>query len=150
MKKFFFSLNTVLDYKERVLETLKGEHARILIKVRECEDEIEALEKECYLCGRELGENRARGITVNEIRTYENYMDALRLKIRRKQEELVRLREAEEKKKEEVVEAKKETSSIDKLKERKIEEYNKQVQKEEEQFIEEFVSTRDAMQKLNG
>lgn len=150
MKKFFFSLDTVLEYKERVLENLKGEHARILIKVRECEEEIEALEKEHYNRSKELEGNRYRGIAINEIRTYEYYMEALRLKIKKKQDELVRLREEEEKKKDEVIEAKKETSSIEKLKERKQEEYNKQVQKEEEQFIEEFVSTRDAIAKLNG
>lgn len=150
MKKFYFSLDTVLSYKERVLENLKGEHARILLKVRECEDEIERLEQERYACGKELDAGRMRGMTINEIRTYENYLEALRIKILRKQDELLRLREAEEKKKEEVVEAKKETSSIEKLKEKKLAEYNKQVQKEEEQFIEEFVSTRDAMEKLNG
>ena len=50
----------------------------------------------------------------------------------------------------EVVEAKKETSSIDKLKERKQMEYDKEVQKQEEHFIEEFVTTRDAMARLNG
>ena len=48
------------------------------------------------------------------------------------------------------MEAKKETSSIDKLKEKKRQEYDKVVQKEEEQFIEEFVATQSAMAKLIG
>ena len=48
------------------------------------------------------------------------------------------------------MEAKKETSSIDKLKERKRFEYEKEVQKQEELSIEEFVTTRDAMARLNG
>ena len=56
----------------------------------------------------------------------------------------------EEAKRNEVVEAKKETSSIDKLKEKKRQEYDKVVQKEEEQFIEEFVATQSAMAKLIG
>lgn len=149
MKKFFFPLDTVLDYKGRILENLKGEHARILLKVRECEEEIEALQEKWYVCSKELEVHRRRGMAINEMRTYENYMEALRLKIKKKQEEYIKLREEEEKKKEEVVEAKKETSSIEKLRERKLDEYNKQVQKEEEQFIEEFVSTRDAIAKLN-
>lgn len=84
------------------------------------------------------------------MHTYENYLDALRQKIRRKQEQLARLREQEEIKRNEVVEAKKETSSIDKLKERKRFEYEKEVQKQEELSIEEFVTTRDAMARLNG
>ena len=47
----------------------------------------------------------------------------------------------EEKKREAVVEAKKETSSIEKLKEKKLDAYQKAVAKSEELFIEEFVST---------
>ena len=50
-------------------------------------------------------------------------------------------------KRQEVVEAKKETSSIDKLKERRKEEYKKEALKEEEHFIEEFVTTQRAMAK---
>ena len=87
---------------------------------------------------------------INEMHTYENYFDSLRLKIRRKQEQLARLREQEEIKRKEVVEAKKETSSIDKLKERKRFEYDKEVLKQDERLIEEFVTTRDAMARLNG
>ena len=45
---------------------------------------------------------------------------------------------------------KKETSSIDKLKEKKFKEYEKAVQKEEEQFIEEFVATKRAMARIMG
>ena len=90
------------------------------------------------------------GIKISEIHTYENYLESLGLKIRQKQEQLKRLMIKEEAKRNEVVEAKKETSSIDKLKEKKRQEYDKVVQKEEEQFIEEFVATQSAMAKLIG
>lgn len=150
MKAFFFSLDTVLSYKEQILENLKGEHARALMKVRECEQEIERLARERAECGKKLEESRLEGITIKEIGTYANYMEALRIRIEDKKQELVVLKQQEEEKKNQVIEAKKETSSIDKLKEHKVEEYNKQVQKEEELFIEEFVSTKNAMEKLNG
>lgn len=148
MKKFFFSLDTVLNYKEQVLESLKGEHARIIAKVRDCEREIEELETERYTCGRTLDAGRFRGMSIREIRSYSDYLDALGKRIKKKEQRLAELQEEEERKREEVVEAKKETSSIEKLKEHKLEEYNKQVQKQEEQFIEEFVSTKNAMAKL--
>lgn len=150
MKKFFFSLDTVLSYKEQILENLKGEHARALLKVRECEEEIDRLFKERFSCGKRLDQIRQEGTMIRDISTYENYMEALRIRIENKTKELVVLQNQEEEKKQQVIEAKKETSSIDKLKERKIEEYNKQLQKQEELFIEEFVSTKNAMAKLNG
>lgn len=142
MKKFSFSLDTVLSYKEQILESLRGEHARILARVRECERDIENLENERYSYGKKLDAERAAGMPIKDIRSYSTYMDALGWKIEQKKAELAKLEIEEEKKREEVVEAKKETSSIEKLKEHKLEEYNKMVQKQEEQFIEEFVSLK--------
>ena len=150
MKKFFFSLDTVLSYKEQVLDGLKAEHARILQKVRECEHAIEQLEQEHLRCAQEFRDNRFNGMKISDIHTYENYLEALGIKIKKKYEELAKLQEKEEAKRNEVVEAKKETSSIDKLKEKKYKEYEKEVQKEEEQFIEEFVATKRAMARIVG
>lgn len=150
MKKFFFPLDTVLNYKEQVLDGLKAEHARILMKVRECERAIEMMEEEHRRCAAEFRDNRMSGMKISDIHTYENYLEALGIKIRKKYEELAKLKEKEEAKRNEVVEAKKETSSIDKLKEKKFKEYEKEAQKEEEQFIEEFVTTKRAMARIVG
>lgn len=150
MKKFFFPLDKVLDYKEQVLDGLKAEHARILMKVRECEREIEELEQLHRECTAEFRKNKFNGIKISEIHTYENYLESLGVKIRVKQEQLERLKLKEEAKRNEVVEAKKETSTLDKLKEKKRDEYNKEVQKEEEHFIEEYVATKNAMARLNA
>ena len=43
MKKFKFSLDTVLDYKQQVLDALRGEHAVILAQVRAQEEVLEAV-----------------------------------------------------------------------------------------------------------
>lgn len=150
MKKFFFPLNTVLNYKEQVLESLRGEHARILMKVRECEQEIEDLEAQHKACVEEFEEKKRQGISISRIKTYESYLESLSVQILQKQERLAQLHEEEEKKRSEVVEAKKESTSIQKLKEKKQKEYRMQEQKENELLIEEFVSTKSAMTKLNG
>ena len=150
MKKFYFALDTVLRYKEQVLDGLKAEHARALARVRECERAIEELELLHLKCTEEFRQNKQDGITIREIHTYENYLESLGLQIRQKKEQLAQLKKKEEAKRNEVVEAKKETSTIDKLKEKKQEAYNKEVQKEEEQFIEEFVTTKRAMARIVG
>ena len=56
------------------------------------------------------------------------------------------LQKQEEAKRREVVEAKKDTSSIEKLREKKLEVYNKAVQKSEENLIDEFVTTKRIME----
>ena len=64
--------------------------------------------------------------------------------IQRETDKLEELRRKEEKKRQEVVDAKIDTSSIEKLKEHKLEDYNKAVQKDEEKLIDEFVSSAQA------
>ncbi len=54
------------------------------------------------------------------------------------------IRKEEERKKEEILEAKKESLSIEKLKEITMEEYRKEASRENEMFIEEFVSNSRA------
>ena len=44
MKKFRFSLETVLDYKQQALDALQIEHGVILAQVRAQEKEIQEME----------------------------------------------------------------------------------------------------------
>ena len=77
---------------------------------------------------------------------YQNGLRAAEREIQRETARLEELQAEEEKRREKVVEAKKDTSSIEKLKEKKLEAYNKAVQKSEEKLIDEFVTTKRVME----
>ena len=79
-------------------------------------------------------------MTVREIGTYQSYLHNLRVKEKLEREVLERLEERKEQKRKEVVAAKTETSSLELLQDKKKAQYQYQVQKSEELFIEEFVS----------
>lgn len=145
MKKFYFALDTVLNYKEQVLENLQAEHARIIAERVECERGIEALEQEQQECMEELEQKKAEGINITDMQTYDRFLTSLRKKIERECERLAEILLREERKREQVVEARKETASITKLKEKKRAQYDKEVQKADEQFIDEFVSNKRAV-----
>ena len=89
---------------------------------------------------------RAQGETPH-IRVLEGpeFHDALERKLQEECRRLEKLRKREEEKRSQVVEARKETATIEKLKEHKLEDYRKAEQKDEEHRIEEFVSTTRAM-----
>ena len=148
MKKFKFSLDSVLSYKEQVLESLQGEHAVILAQVREQEEVLEAAWQEYRDCDAEYSQRKAEGITITDAMVYQNGLRVLERNIQRETDKLEALRKKEEAKRQEVVDAKIDTSSIEKLKEHKLEDYRKAEQKDEEQRIEEFVSTTRAMAAL--
>ena len=141
MKKFQFPLETVLSYKQQVLESLQGEHAVILAEVRAQEEKLDALWQEYRDYNQEYQERAQEGLMITEALAYQSGLRAAEQHIQRETLALERLRAKEEKKRAEVVEAKKETSSIEKLKEKKMDAYQKAVAKSEEAFIEEFVST---------
>ena len=145
MKKFRFSLETVLDYKNQALDALRAEHGAILAQVRAQEKVIEDLEEEYRQADSDFTRRKLEGLTVLEALNYEQYLRALEREIMTERRKLENLRRREEQKRSQVVEARKETATIEKLKEHKLEDYRKAEQKEEEQRIEEFVSTARAM-----
>ena len=145
MKKFRFSLETVLDYKQEVLSALQTEHATVLARVHAQEELLEELENYYRELDAEFTERKLEGITILDAMQYEQYLRATERQIEEAVEILERLRAEAEAKRLEVVEAKKETSSIEKLREKKLDSYNKAVQKSEELIIEEFVTTARVM-----
>ena len=148
MKKFRFSLETVLDYKQQALDALRAEHGAILAQVRAQEAVIEGLETEHREADEDFTRRKLEGINILDALNYEQYLRALERRLQTEYYKLERLRRQEEQKRTQVVEARKETATIEKLKEHKLEDYRKAEQKDEEQRIEEFVSTTRAMAAL--
>ena len=145
MKKFRFSLETVLDYKNQALDALRAEHGAILAQVRAQEAVVEGLEREYSQVDGEFTQRKLEGLTVLDALNYEQYLRALEREVKEEYRKLSLLRRQEEQKRGQVVEARKETATIEKLKEHKLEDYRKAEQKDQERQIEEFVSTTRAM-----
>lgn len=141
MKKFKFSLDSVLAYKQQVLDALKGEHAAILAQVRGQEERLEAIWSGYRTYNEEYRQRKAEGMTIVEATLYQNGLRALEMDIQRESERLEDLRRQEEAKRREVVEARQDTSSLEKLKDKKLDLYQKAVQKSEEALIDEFISS---------
>ena len=142
MKKFRFSLETVLEYKEQVLDALQKEHGIIMAQVKEQEEYLEGLEMDYRDMDAEFCQRKIEGMAILDAMRYEQYLRAMERQIQEAYEHLEQLRRQEEAKRAQVVDAKKETSSIEKLREKKLESYNKSVQKAEEAMIDELVSAK--------
>lgn len=142
MKKFSFSLERVLNYKEQVEQSLRNEHGQAVKKVRDKEEQISGLEDEFVQYRDKAGLDETRQISVARLRGRSDYMNVLIGRIRNEKMALGELKKQEEQKREEVIHAKQETSSIQMLKEKKRQEYDAAEEKARELEIEEFVSNR--------
>ena len=145
MKKFRFSLETVLDYKQQALDALQVEHGAILARIKAQESAIEEMEAAYRSLDREFSRRKTEGISIMDAMKYDQYLRAQERELKEAYQRLEELQKQAEAKRLEVVEAKKETSSIEKLREKKLDAYNKAVQKSEEAMIDELVSTKRVM-----
>ena len=142
MKKFQFSLDHVLDYKQQVLEGVQNEHAILMQQVRSQEELLEGLRQRYQDCNRELREAEAVGITVAEAMRLESGLRFWEREIVKNEKLLDQYRKEAEEKRRQVVAARQDTASLEKLKDKKHTDYRREVQKGEEQFIEELVAAR--------
>lgn len=140
MKKFSFQLESVMNFKNQRLENKKAEHANIIAMVNEQNVKIDSLLGKFQGINLEFNQKKMAGISIIEAMEYSGFLYKLEVEIQNEKRHLEVLQRREEEKRAEVVEVKIETSTLEKLKEKKLEQYNKEVQKREELFIEEFVS----------
>ena len=140
MRRFHFQLEKVLDYKNQILDNLVGEEAAIMAKIREEEGILTGLDKEYEDCCKILNEKQKNGMDAMSMHICENYLDTLGFRIRNARQDLELLQRQEEIKRQQLLEAKKESTSLEKLKERRLEEYQIGFQKQMEKEIEEYIS----------
>lgn len=140
MKKFQFSLETVLGYKQQVLSAHQTEHAAILAQLRAQEEVLLALEEQYRQTDSAFLQEKLEGISIGDAMGYERYLRLTEQHIQLELRQLERIQRQEEEKRGQVVIAKQDTSSLEKLREKKLDSYNRAVQKGEEAMIDELVS----------
>jgi flagellar FliJ protein len=149
VKKFQFPLDTVLDYRRQVQDSLQVELGTFTAEVRRQEEVLAAARQRYSEVNEEYREKKAGGIRIAEVRGYEAALDVQEAEIARETAKLKKLQRRMEAKRRELVSAKQDASSVEKLREKKLRAYTKDMEKSEEQFIDDLVcagrgSARDA------
>ena len=149
MKKFQFSLESVLGYKQQVLESLQNEHAILIQKMRQQEERLRQMEESYRAWNEEFRQAEMEGITVAEAMRYESGLRFWEKEIAQQRQTVLQCQQEVEQKRRQVVAARQETASLEKLRDKKQEADRKAVQKGEELFIEEVVAAQKAMAALS-
>ena len=93
----------------------------------------------------EYRDRKQQGMTIADAVGYDLILRVQEKEIEKARETLALRKSEEESKRNEVIHAKTDKATIEKLKEKKWKLYQKSVQKSEEQFIDEFVSNARVM-----
>lgn len=139
MKKFRFGLDSVLDYRRQLLDSCQSEYARAMDQVRRQEERKADAEARYRSLNQEFREAAAVGITAADALTYEGGLRLLEQEIARETQRLEEYRRTAEEKREKMVHAHIDKTVLERLREKKRQDYDKEVQKSEELFIDELV-----------
>ena len=139
MKRFEFSLNKRMGYKKQVLDREKNDLAHLRRQQQQMLDEKSELEARLTSSNNEFCQKSGVGMTVLQITMFKSYHQSLSQQIKELEASIEKMEEKVQKQLGVVIEATKEVSSLEKLEEKQLEEYNFMVAKQEEQFISEYV-----------
>ena len=144
--RFRFRYDALLLYRKRTLDRLAQELAGLQRELR-AEDarraELEQLER---LCIQDFAEHREGELDVFCLRDYQAYMVRLRRIVEALTARIVALREFEDAKRDEVVEASKRKKIVERLKERDKANFEKLLTEKERKFLDEIGNVRAAVQ----
>ncbi len=144
MKRFHFQLEPVLDYKQQVLDNLMSELSAVQERVRVQEGRRAAAERKLKDYETEYAQRKEEGMTIVEALECESCQQVLHQQLQREETVLQELRRRAEAKRLEVVEARKGTFTLEKLRDIRRKEYDNAAAKAEERFIEDLTASRRA------
>ena len=139
MKRFEFSLNKLMNYKQQVLDREKNDLAHLRRQQQQLMDEKQELEERLRSSNEEFCEKSGVGMNVIQITMFKSYHQSLTQQINDLQSSIVEMEVKVQNQLNNVIEATKEVSSLEKLEDRQLEDYKFRSAKEEERFISEYV-----------
>ncbi len=140
MKRFEFSLQKLLDFRQQELDRQKNALAMLQADLKRIEEARELLIDKVAEQSEQLERIFTLGATANDISVRKRYIVTLQQEIHIKEQLEIQKKQEIEKQLGVVVEATKDVRTLEKLEEKQLDEYKAASQKENEQFIEEFVS----------
>ncbi len=140
MKKFRFSLDKVLEYKRQVLGLMKSELSRLQLKLKETAKKIEDINREFEANSKSLTAKMRNGMPSHTIAVYKDYLGRLNRRAISLVEERKKIANAMAAKQKEIVKMNSDISGLERLRDKQLGEYHAEEIKEQELFIEEFVS----------
>lgn len=139
MKKFQYSLETVMDYKTQLLDRVQREFSEVMARLRRQRQYLELLYERRRELETEFGKLKQRGGAIQRFQLFQEVLDRRSEEILLEEGRLRKLQEETDRKQTELVEAKVDVSKFEKLKEHKLFDYQRDIRKADERFIEEFI-----------
>ena len=145
-KKFQFTLQKLLNLKEQLFENERNILTEMQAVLGRLNRDLDVLRQDHAMRAHELREELARGISSMDLARLKSFIGLVEDNIEHKLRQIDLQQQAIDRQNDKLREAKIELNTYEKLKEKKYEEYLYKESKEQEQFIEEFVSNKKSVE----
>lgn len=149
MKKFKFRLESVLKYKGFLEKEAKQALMAVNSDIKECEANIGQIKLKRLNLIDELENETIKGITIEAFQMYQNYISSVDYQLAREEKRLEYLFNQRELKTMRLIEARKETEVMERLKKNKKKKYIEEMLYEEQKELDEISSIKKAREICN-
>lgn len=140
MPKFNFRLQPVLNLKIQIEESLKNELGKATRKLEDEKEVLRRIQEEQEECMKQMNSDSSMGVRIEKLREYSAYLSFLKEKIMLQKENINIAQKNVDKYKEQLVKAMQEREILEKLKEKKYQEFLAELNKSEQRLIDEVIS----------
>lgn len=142
MKKFQFTLDRMLGYKNQLLDKEKNVLGQIKKKQAEIDQKIHQLSIKRDDLSAELVREQEKGTTVAKILGYSLQIENIRYQLEALSKEKAAMEQEAERQTKVVIAASQEVSSLEKLQEKQLEQYHYEAAQAERENVLEYVTTQ--------
>ncbi|MBQ7669069.1 MAG: flagellar export protein FliJ [Clostridia bacterium] len=139
---FKFKFEAILNLKVRMEDMKKAELRRISKELEDEKEKLKNLMQEREVLYEKVREKSSRGITKQELITFNNYVSVLKRKITNQKSVIFEISTRLDKVRQELVKVSQEKKMFEILKEKKYDEYMKEYYKKEQEVVDNLISFR--------
>jgi len=148
MPRFKFKLQPVLEHRRKKEDILKKELAEVKKLFESEKSLLEKLRQRLFDLQSELREKQKSSFEISDITNYSNYIDRVEDEIELQIIKLTGIAEDVKKAQKRLLEASKDKKVLEKLHERKHEEFQKEIERIEQSLIDELATIRHGRKQL--
>lgn len=149
MKRFQFRLQALLNYKKHLEEMARQEMAKAVAQVNECEQQIQTLIRDRKEAALTLEKRVAEGMSSGEFKRYHGFLQVLDQMVVEQKKQKFRLEKALEEKRSILTKRTIDKRAMERLKEKRAEEYVREMLKEEQKVLDEVASLKRVRELAN-
>ncbi len=140
MAKFKFELQSLLRLKAQIEDNLKNELGKAIQKLEKEKEKLRKIQEERDECINQANGKAKHGIAVAKLRDYSSYISLLVDKIEQQKENINYAQNNVDRYREQVIKAMQEKKMLEGLKEKKIQEFQKDEIRAEQKLNDEVIS----------